>query len=165
LLIIASPQAFSQSDKEKVGSELRSYTTGGFFDFSEKNKVNIEVNVWGFIKNPGKYIIPKGSTFQDIISYTGGILNETKLDEIKLYRPKNDSLRTKDEIIDLNYNDFFWEEKINLKNVKNPVLEPGDILVFPGGPRYFFRDNLGLITSLSSLLISIVTLILTISNK
>ena len=163
-LIIFYEFVFCQSDKEKVGIESISTNSSGYFNFGDKDKVNIEINVWGFIRNPGKYIVPAGTTFQDVLSYSGGFTYDTKLDEIMLYRHKNDSLHTKDQLIKLNYNDFFWEDTINLKKINNPVLEPGDVLIFKGSPKYFFRDNLSLITSLASLAVSIVTLFVTLKK-
>jgi hypothetical protein len=165
LVIIASTNASPQSDKEKVGSEQRNYLNGGLFDFSDKNKVNIEVNVWGYAKNSGKYIIPKGSSFQDLLSYSGGPLQEANLDDIRLLRQKNDSLGIKEnQVFNLNYDDFLWKDSINTKKIVNPVLQPGDLIIFTGGPRYFFRDNLTLITSLTSLVLTIAIFIVTLTK-
>jgi hypothetical protein len=159
------PQAFSQSDKEKVGAEQRIYQQGGLYDFSDNNKVNIEVNVWGYSKNSGKYIIPKGSTFQDLLSYSGGPQQEANLDDIRLLRQKNDSLGiNENQVFNLNYDDFLWKDSINTKKIVNPILQPGDLIIFTGGPRYFFRDNLTLITSISSFLLSIAIFIITLSK-
>lgn len=159
------PQAFPQSDKEKVGSESRNYFQGSLFDYSDNNKVNIEVNVWGYAKNSGKYIIPKGSTFQDLLSYSGGPQPEANLEDIRLLRQKNDSLGIKEnQVLNMNYDDFLWKDSINTKKIVNPVLEPGDVIIFTGGPRYFFRDNLTLITSISSFLLSIAIFIVTLSK-
>ena len=163
---VASPKIFAQSDKEKVGSDQKTMQMGGLYDFSDPNKVNIEVNVWGYARNSGKFIVPKGSTFQDLLSYSGGPQIEANLEDIRIYRPKNDSLGIlQDKIIILDYNDLLWNDKINLKKVVNPILEPGDVVIFTGGPRYFFRDNLTLITSIASLLFSIAILIVTITKK
>lgn len=159
-------QGAGQNDKEKVGETLIGTSTGSFYNYSDKNKVNIEVNIWGFVKNPGKYLIPKGSSVQDLISYSGGPILETNLEDIRLFRPKNDSLGISDDkIINLNYNDLLWSEKMGTNKLLNPTLEPGDILVFPGGPRYFFRDNISLIASLISVLVTIAVLIVTITKK
>ncbi len=98
------------------------------------------------LKTPENILIPKGSSVQDLISYAGGPVLESNLEDIRLFRPKNDSLGiSEDKIINLNYNDLLWSENVNTKKLINPVLEAGDILVFPGGPKYFFRDNISLI--------------------
>jgi Na+-transporting methylmalonyl-CoA/oxaloacetate decarboxylase gamma subunit len=162
-ILIGFGNGFCQNEKERVGENNPTTMSGSLFNYADKNKVNIEVNIWGFVKNPGKYIIPKGSTVQDLISYAGGPTIETKLEEIRLYRPKNDSLGiTEDKIINLNYDDFLWSETVNTKKLINPVLEAGDILVFPGGPKYFFRDNIYLVSSFLTVLFTFLTLLVTI---
>jgi hypothetical protein len=159
--LIVSLQA---QDKEKVGISQQLFSQqGGLYNYSEEGKVNIVVSALGFIKLPGKYIIPKGSTLVDLISYTGGPLTEANLEDIRLFRPKNDTLKiSKDELIKLNYNDIFWEEEVHYKSNRNIELLPGDVLIFPGGPRYFFRDNLSLMLSALSTVVAITVLIVTI---
>ncbi|MBV6478509.1 MAG: hypothetical protein HGGPFJEG_01264 [Ignavibacteria bacterium] len=154
--------SFSQLDRQKVGNESFFNQQGGFFNYGDKDKVNIDVNVWGFVKFPGKYLIPEGSTVQDLISYSGGPSVEAKLEEIILFRPKNDSLGNfKDEIFSVTYNDLFWEELKHKKDRINPILKPGDILILKGEPRYFARDNVNFILSISAVLISLGILVVT----
>jgi hypothetical protein len=153
-------------DKEKVGVNQIFSQQGGFYNFGDRDKVNIEVSVWGYVKYPGKYIISKGSTIVDLISYAGGPLVDAKLENIRLFRPKNDTLNiTKDEMINLNYEDIFWSEKIMEKSKRNISLMPGDVLIFPGEPRLFFKDNLSIILSIGSVLISLAILVVSITNK
>ncbi|MEO8445875.1 MAG: SLBB domain-containing protein [bacterium] len=157
---------FSQVDRQKVGNDMLTSQQGGFYNYGDKDKVNIEVNVWGYVKFPGKYLIPKGSTIMDLISYSGGPLTESKLEDIRLFRPKNDSLRiTEDKVIELNYNDLFWEERVSSKSKYNSEMIPGDILILTGEPRYFARDNVNFILSISAVLISIGILLVSIVKK
>lgn len=152
----------SQIDRQKVGNDAFYNQQGGFYNYGDKDKVNIDVNIWGFVKFPGKYLIPKGSTVQDLISFSGGPVMESKLEDIMLYRPKNDSLKIyKDELIKMNYDDLFWNENVSGKNRLNPVLNPGDVLILKGEPRYFARDNVSFILSISAVLISLGLLIIT----
>ncbi len=155
--------SFSQIDRQKVGNEAFYNQLGGFYNYGDKDKVNIDVNVWGYVKYPGKYLIPQGSTVMDLISYSGGPLTESKLEDVRLYRPRNDSLNiSKDQIINLNYNDLFWGKKIGSKDKSNNVLMPGDILIFTGEPRYFARDNVNFLLSISGVLISLGILVVSI---
>lgn len=124
------------------------------------------MNIWGYVKYPGKYLIPKGSTIMDLISYSGGPLIESKLEDIRLFRPKNDSLGTQDKLINLDYNDLLWEAPVSdrerFKSKINLMLQPGDILIFTGEPRYFARDNINIILSVSAVLISLGILVVSI---
>ena len=167
LTILCIPAlSLSQVDRQKVGNDILGTQQGGYYNYGDKDKVNIEVNIWGFVRYPGKYLIPKGSTVMDLISYSGGPVTESKLEDIRLFRPRNDSLHTKDKLINLDYNDLLWEapqtDRERFKNKINLTLEPGDVLIFTGEPRYFARDNVNFILSLSAVLVSIGILIVSI---
>lgn len=167
VLIICSGKLHAQDDKTKIGIDQNSTQQGGYFNFGDKNKVNIEVNVLGYVRYPGKYLVPRGTTFQDLMAFCGGPTIDAKYDKIRLYRPKNDTLGIKqDKIIQLDYNDIFWEDKVSDAITKsNPILLPGDFLIFPGDQKLFFRDSIGIITSIASVLISLGILVLTISRS
>lgn len=169
ILVLCIPAiSLSQIDRQQVGNDLINSQQGGFYNYGDKDKVNIEVNIWGYVKYPGKYLIPNGSTVMDLISYSGGPLTETKLEDIRLFRPKNDSLKTKDKIINLDYNDLLWDapqsDREKFKNKINLALLPGDVLIFTGEPRYFARDNIGFILSISAVLISLGILVVSITK-
>ncbi len=166
LLFIVSAKSFAQDGRDKIGPEELKITGANYYNYADKERVNIEVNLWGYVKNPGKYLIPKGTTFLDLITLGGGPIPDSNLEDIRLIRAKNDTLRiSDDQIINLNYNDYLWGEKISQQGKGNPTLVSGDIVLVPGSPRYFFRDNLNFILSISSVLISLGILVLTISRN
>ena len=157
---------FAQDGGEKIGPEQLKITGANYYNYSDKDKVNYEINLWGYVKAPGKYLVPKGTTVIDLLTLGGGPATDAKLEDIRVIRPKNDTLRiSSDQIINLNYDDYLWGEKITSTSRPNPVLMPGDIILVPGAPRYFFRDNLSFILSISSVLISLGILVLTISRN
>ena len=169
LIIFITPAfSLSQIDRQKVGNDAINTQQGGYYNYGDKDKVNIEVNIWGYVKYPGKYLIPDGSTVLDLISYSGGPLTETKLEDIRLFRPRNDSLKTKDKIINLDYNDLLWEapksDREKFKNKINITLQPGDVLIFTGEPRYFTRDNVNFLLSISAVLFSLGILVVSITK-
>jgi len=156
----------NSQDKERVGNFQTYSQSGGLFNYGEKDKVNIEVSIWGYVKFPGKYIIPQGSTLVDLVSYAGGPSVDAKLDNIRLFRPKNDSLNiSEDEMIKIDYNDIFWLDKVTFKKNRNIIMKPGDILIFPGEPRLFFKDNISIILSVASVLISLAILVVSITYR
>lgn len=164
LLFILSVKLFAQDGKDKIGLEELKIQGANYYNYSDKERVNIEVNLWGYVKNPGKYLIPKGTTFLDLVTLGGGPIPDSNLEDIRIIRPKNETV-TQDQIINLNYNDYLWGERVNPQGKGNPTLVSGDIILIPGSPRYFFRDNLNFILSISSVLISLGILVLTISRN
>lgn len=157
---------FSQQEGLRVGNDNFLSQQGGYYNYGDKDGVNIYVNIWGYVKFPGKYLIPKGSTVVDLISYGGGPLTDAKLEDIRLFRPKNDSLGFyKDQLKKFNYNDLVWDEDAQIKQQKvNIELQPGDVLVLTGEPRYFGRDNLNLWLAISSVMISLGILVVSIAK-
>lgn len=157
---------FSQIDRQQVGNDILNSQQGGYFNYGNKDKVNIDVNVWGYVKFPGKYLIPRGSTIMDLISFSGGPLTESKLEDIRLLRLRNDSLKIyKDQVLTIDYDDLFWKDRISSKDKSNFELLPGDILILTGEPRYFARDNVNFILSISAVLISLGILVVSIVRK
>lgn len=163
IALIFSSTAFSQDNDVILGKE-KTQTSGAFYDLSDPMGINIDVNLWGFVKLPGKYRVPYKSTFMDLMSYCGGPSENTNLKEIRIFRPGNDSLKTKSEIIKLNYEDLLWGD-INTKNFNNPVLKSGDLILVMEDKRYTFRDNLLIILPVISSVLTIATLIITLTNK
>lgn len=157
----------SQDDKVKVGLSDKQLQQGGaYYNYGDPDKVNIEVSVWGYTTNPGRYLIPKGTSLLDLISLSGGPKVDADLELIRIYRPKNDSLGNfKDKVLNFDYNDLLWEDKVPEKNSRSNIeLQPGDILILPGSPKYFFRDNLSFVLSISSFLMSLAVLIVTLTK-
>ena len=157
-----SMMVFAQNSDMQVGSntnQLRQ-NQGAFYDYSDPTTLNIKVSVWGFVKYPGKYVIPMESNVYDLLSYAGGPSEDAHLDDLRIFKTFEDSSR---EMVKFNYDDLLWDE--NLKEFKNaPGLDAGDILLVPGSQRLYFKDYLQIGLSVFSALISLSILILNIAK-
>jgi hypothetical protein len=155
---------FAQNQDIQIGAGLNAnrLTTTGFFDYSDPQAVNIKVAVWGFVRYPGKYIIPAYSNVNDLLSYAGGPTDAAHLDNLKLYRTNKDSSQT---IFNLHYKDFLNYADVNTVPARVPKLMPGDILLVTGEPRLYFSNYFSIIVTTVSTLISIATLVYLIVKK
>ena len=155
---------FAQTGDIKVGSSspANRYFNAGFFDYSDPEAINITVSVWGYVRYPGKYLVPNYSSVKDLISYSGGPTENSNLGDLRLYKVLKDSTKI---MFKFDYNDLLWGEKLDQKKEALPKLEVGDILVVPGEPRMFFRDYFTMTLSVVSTLISLSILILNIVKK
>lgn len=166
IFILFTCNVNGQDTREKIGSEDIIKNGTNYYNYADKDKVNIEVSVWGYVKNPGKYLIPSGTTIIDLITLCGGPLTDSKMEDVRLIRLKNDSLKIKnDKVILLNFKDFLGEEKIKDVSRENPILIPGDIILIPGVTKSTFKENFALILGSVSTLTSIAVLIVTIFRK
>ena len=162
LSLVLTAAVFAQNSEVQVGSntdQLRQ-NQGAFYDYSDPTSLNIKVAIWGFVKYPGKYIIPVESNVYDLLSYAGGPTDDAHLDDLRIFRTLGDSSQS---MIKFDYNDLLWDE--NLKEFKGaPGLDAGDILLVPGSERLYFKDYAQLGLSLISVLISLTILILNITK-
>lgn len=160
LFLLLTISVFAQKDYEIGASPLdRNYRQGGLYDYSDPTSVNMKVAVWGFMRYPGRYIVPVNTTVADLLSYAGGPTDDANLEDIRLYRVMEDSTQI---MIKINYNDLFWEERLETRKKYVPEIKGGDILLVPGAPRLYFKDWFSITLSVVSTLISLSILILNI---
>lgn len=149
-------------DKYQIGSDLKNLrqTQGGYFDYSDPSGINIKVQLWGYVKYPGYYIIPLNTTLSELFSYAGGPLVDAKLEDVRILKTLEDSSVVMSK---LDYNDLMWEE--SLRNpITFPKLNAGDIIVVPGEPRYFIRQDVSFFLSILTAVISSAALIISITR-
>jgi len=180
-LLVFSTTFIIKAQDVKVGRDATPRSFGGaFFDYSDPDRINITVSVLGYVTHPGKYLVPEGTTVLDLLAYSGGPTTDALLEQIALFRfansdtsafppPKNakdSSLisKTGNRVLELNYNSLLWED--NIRPVDTiPVLQPGDILLLKGEPRFFFRDYFSIALQVLSAAISLTILILNITRN
>jgi hypothetical protein len=135
-------------------------TQGAYYDYSDPEGLNIKVSVWGYVKYPGRYVIPQYSDIKDLISYAGGINDDAYLDELRIYKMLPDSSQ---EMTMFNYEDLWWEKDLK-QDLAIYSLKAGDVLVVPGRNRLYWENYLSLSLSIVGVLISLTTLIVTLNK-
>lgn len=165
-IILITSELFAQAGEYELGSTFdpssrRTIFSGGFYDYSDPEAVNIKVSVWGFVKYPGRYIIPEYTSVIDLLSYVGGPTDDSNLDELRLYRLDENK---REQMLPFDFNDLMWEDQLDSKYKKVPSLKPSDILVVPGETRMYFTDWLSIVFSVVSVLNTLGILILTLQN-
>jgi len=156
LFTAANSNLFAQEDVQIGKSLSTNYRyNGALYDYSNPDAINIKVQVWGYVKYPGQYIIPATSGVNDLLSLAGGPNSEANIDELKIFRINPDSSQS---VIKFNYSDLLWNNNNFTKPINIPKLKAGDILLVPGSPKWYTKDYLGLIFSVISTLASLATL-------
>ncbi|HSW54529.1 MAG TPA: SLBB domain-containing protein [Ignavibacteriaceae bacterium] len=162
LVLTLSTSLIYAQDDIQIGSqnETRPAASGALYDYSVQNVINIKVQLWGFIRFPGFYIVPAGTSLNELISLAGGPTEDSKLDDIRVVKLKEG---TQTSMIKYDYNDLVWEDNIKAK-ISYVRLDAGDIVIIPGEPRYFAREDiafyLGLLTALASLAALVISIII-----
>lgn len=163
MLLLAQPALHAQNKDIKIGSDLSQFkqVNNAVYDFSEPDKINITVSIWGAVRMPGKYIVPVNTTVIDLVSFAGAPTETANLEDLRVYRTFEDSTY---KIIKFNLKHFLDEKDAN-KMVLPPQLQASDIIIFPGEQKLYFRDYLSLTLSIVSTVVSLTILILNIAKK
>lgn len=159
---VFSAVSFAQDDNYQLGlsqDQIRQ-NQGAYYDYSDPGGLNIKVSVWGYVKYPGWYIVPDRSNINDLLSYAGGISDDSNIDEMRIFRVNSDSSQ---EMLLYNYDDLWWNETLQ-QNLKIPTMQPADVLIVPGRPRWYWQNYLTLTLSIVGVLLSLATLIVTVNN-
>jgi hypothetical protein len=101
----------------------------------------------------------------DLLSYAGGPRENSKLDEIRIYRPPRDTVTGKPSILRMDYDDLLFDERIGSERKFNPLLLSGDVVLLLQERRYTFRENVNFYLPIISGIITIVTLVVTLTRR
>jgi len=149
-------------DDIQIGSpnESRPAASGALYDYSAPNVINIKVQLWGYVRFPGFYIVPAGTSLNELMSVAGGPTEDALLDDIRIVKMREG---TQTKMIKYNYNDLLWAKEIETQ-INYVKLDAGDVIVVPGEPRYFVREDiafyLGILSTLASLTALIISIII-----
>lgn len=104
--------------------------------------------------------MPSYSTLNDLMSFAGGPLEDAMLDDLRIYR--NDEKAGK-QLSHYNINDLLWNDSLTTK-IEFPQLKAGDVILVPGEPRYFVREDIQFYLSVTTALASLAALIISITK-
>jgi len=126
IVVVAAESTFAQGlfnlDSAPVGSNAPSY-----YYLGGKEGLTIGVNLWGFVRNPGRYEVPSSTDLVQLISLGGGPLEHAQLDAVKIVRQimqQDSSYQT--QVIPVDLKDY------QRTGQKTPLLLPGDTIIVPG---------------------------------
>lgn len=139
---------------EGVGAQerplLNLQNRGAQYQIGSGDELLIKVNVWGFVRIPGQYLVPRDTDLVSLISYAGGPTENAKVSDIKLVRTTHlgqngsngDPLQ---KIYKYNLNKFLKTGDISL----NPQLMPNDTITVPGSTVHLISKSLEFIGKLA----------------
>ena len=159
ILVFISSVLFAQDDVQ-IGSNPNNYrqSLGGYFDYSDPSGINIKVQLWGYVKYPGYYIVPSQCSLNDLISYAGGPLEDAMMEDVRIFKTSENNKLNK-----YNLNDLLWNDSLTVP-IDFPKLAAGDVIIVPGEPRYFLREDVSFYLSVTTALASVVALIISITK-
>ncbi|MCX7762356.1 MAG: SLBB domain-containing protein [Candidatus Kryptonium sp.] len=133
---------FVSTSFAQIFDSPRIVTGGGssaYYFVGKTGELTITVNLWGFVRNPGRYEVPSSTDLVQLISYGGGPLKEAKLKDVKIIRSVREDTTIVEKVIKVNV------EKIIENGEPSPLLLPGDTVVVPGGSIDVIKDILAIL--------------------
>lgn len=128
------------------------------YQLGDKDQILMNVNVWGVIKYPGQYLVPRNTDLITLISFAGGPIEGADLSKVKIVRggellSSTNGHNGKVSVIEANVKDKLKTGELG----KIPVLNAGDTVIIPesGGhklQRFFgFNSLFTVITATASI--------------
>lgn len=141
--------------EDAVGSAGSEFKSG-----AKPGAVLMRVNLWGAVGKAGIHYVPAHTDLLTLISYAGGPHKEANLDEVIIKRRRKTKDGKKEEIIEVDVEQFFVTGATEI----NPVLEAHDIVIIPAD-KPVISSNTVMVISAVGTVFSIILAGLLISDK
>lgn len=122
---------------------------GAQYTIGNEDELLIKVNIWGFVRMPGQYLVPSDTDLISLISYAGGPIDGAETKKVKLVRtteftPDGKNRNMDQKIFYYNIKEFLDEGDMNL----NPQLMPNDTIVMKGSTSHLLSKIIGYVSML-----------------
>ncbi|MGA9119734.1 MAG: SLBB domain-containing protein [Bacteroidota bacterium] len=134
------------------GLGLSGSSTAAYYLISKSGEITMPINLWGYVKNPGRYEIPISTDLVQLLSYAGGPLADADLGSVKITRviQRDNQIRKVEYTVNLNHLDRLDAMSLSL--------EAGDT-IFIDTMSFQIRDIVNIITTAAIITGSIASVI------
>ena len=136
LLTIFLIASAGQVQAQVVDLDRSRLSQAAYYNYSEEGDITIKVHVWGAVRFPGLYEIPRGSKLSELVSLAGGpqfaerTRRSARTVSMKLHRPSGTD---KPVVYDIE-----MENQIVVDG-EDPIITDGDVLSFESVVKQGFR--------------------------
>ena len=127
-------------------------SAAAYYYITKPGEITIQVNLWGHVRNPGRYEVPISTDLIQLISFAGGPLVEANLGSVRITRGV--SSRKVEFSMNLNHLDQLDDQSIRL--------QPGDTILIEASS-FTFQAFVGVITT-AAIITAAVANVLTASK-
>jgi hypothetical protein len=110
------------------------------YQLGNKDEILMNVNVWGYVRKPGQYVVPRHTDLISLISFAGGPIEGASLNSVKIIRAGQQFLASNDSrevapqlssfrapILEVQVDKHMRAGEVG----KIPILEAGDTVMIP----------------------------------
>jgi len=154
ILLMSFSVAHAQVTQSGLAPTLPSASAASYYYIAKPGELTMQVNVWGQVRNSGRYEVSSNTDLIQLLSLSGGPLQGADLSDIRIIRfvKKDDSVQVKVEF------------SVDLENLES--VSQDDLRLYPGDTVYVthtmwvtVRQVLDIVTPFA-VLVSIYTQIL-----
>jgi hypothetical protein len=69
-----------------LGQDILRPSSASYYFIAKPSELSMQVNIWGFVENPGRYEVPTSTDLVRLLSYAGGPTQDGILDNVKVTR-------------------------------------------------------------------------------
>lgn len=151
--LMVCPGQVSAQIESNIGGSKSGSSSAAYYYISKPGEITMPINLWGHVRNPGRYEVPISTDIVQLVSYAGGPLAEANLGSVKIARVVRgvDAMRTVEFDVNLDHLDKLDE--------KARRLEPGDT-IFIEANAVTFREVFDIATTTALIAATIANVIL-----
>ena len=151
--LVCTPVLVSAQMESNIGGSKSGASSAAYYYISKPGEITMPINLWGHVRNPGRYEVPISTDIVQLVSYAGGPMAEANLSSVKIARVVRgvDAVRTVEFDVNLDHLDKLDE--------KARRLEPGDT-IFIESNAVTFREVFDIATTTALIAATIANVLL-----
>lgn len=152
LLALLVPTQGSAQLESGIGPALTGSSPAAYYFISKSGEITMPINLWGYVKNPGRYEVPISTDLVQLVSFAGGPLAEANLTSVKITRVmrRDTQIHKVEFIVNLKHLDQIDDMALNL--------QAGDT-IFIDAIAFQWRDFFSIVTTAAIVTAAVANLI------
>jgi protein involved in polysaccharide export with SLBB domain len=158
LVVLLVPARGTAQFESGIGASLTGASPAAYYFISKTGEITMPINLWGYVKNPGRYEVPISTDLVQLLSFAGGPLADADIADVKITRVmRGGSMQMKkvEYTVDLNHLDRIDDMALNL--------QAGDTIFIDNIP-FQWRDFFSILTT-SAIVITAVSNLILVSTR
>lgn len=152
IVMILGTVTVAHAQMEGLGPSATSISAAAYYYISKSGEITMPLNLWGQVKNPGRYEVPISTDLVQLLSFAGGPLGDAKMSAVKVTRIE----RREDEVKKMEFT--LNLERLDKLDSQTLSLRPGDTIYVERTP-FGWPDAVNLLTAASTVAIAVATII------
>ncbi len=140
-----------------LGASTSGASPAAYYYISKPGEITMNINVWGFVRNAGRYEVPISTDLVDLISFAGGPHADADLSSVKVSRSvrRGTAVRTVEYYLDLSRLDKLDQKALDLEPGDTVYIEP---VAFTG------RDVFNLVAVAATITAAVASMIVALNQ-